>query len=83
MELLEQVQRWEKKLIRALERLPYEDRLRKLDLFSLDKKVVWGPHSTFQYLEGPFRGCWRGTLFGNVVTGQGVLGINLKWVNLG
>ena len=40
MELLEQVQRRATKMIRALEHLPYDDRLRKLGLFNLKKNRV-------------------------------------------
>ncbi|GAB0178433.1 mitochondrial enolase superfamily member 1 [Grus japonensis] len=54
MELLERVQRKTIEKIRGLEQLSYEDRLRELALFSLEKRWLQGdPIAAFQYLKGP------------------------------
>ena len=78
------VQRRATKMIRGLEHLSYEDRLRELGLFGLEKRRLRGDlRAVFQYLKGP-TGRMEGDFSqGCVVIRQGRNGSKLKEGRLG
>ena len=64
-------------MIRGLEHLPCEDRLRELGVFSLEKRRLWGDlRVASQYLEGATENMGRDFLKGHVVIGQGLTVLN-------
>lgn len=67
LNLLAQVQRSTRSMTRGLEHLSSEERLTKLRLLSLEKRMLWGDLiAAYQYLKGPTRklrrdsGCVQG-----------------------
>ena len=67
--MLERAQRRATKMIRGLEYLSYEDRLRESGLFSLEK-------GRLQYLKGPTGRMERDFSQGCVAIGQGGMALN-------
>lgn len=65
------------KMIRRLEHLSYENRLREFDLFILEKRRFWGDRrAAFQYPKGAVRELERDRLQSHIVIGQGLMALN-------
>jgi len=77
MDLVNRVQRRGTKMIRGTEHLSYEERLRELVLFSLEKRRLWGHlRAAFQHLKVAYKKLERNFLQGHGVIGQGLMALS-------
>lgn len=81
--LLVWVQKRAKRMLRGLEHLSYKDRLRELELFTLEKGRFQGNLiAALQCLKGPTEKTGRGFFRGQIMTGQGIVACNRNRVDL-
>ena len=71
------------KIIRGLENLPYEDRLRAGALQPREERALRIPHSGLQFPEEGLQESWGQSFYkGIYATGRGEMALNWKWVGL-
>lgn len=82
MDLMEQIQRTVTKKIQGLKHFSYEERLRELGLFSLEKRWLKEDlNEAFQDLKRAYMKMGTDFLAGLIVTGQGVMCLDYKRID--
>lgn len=64
-------------MIRRMKHLSYDNRTRKLELFSMEKRKLLGrPYCSLTLPNGTYSNMVRGFLLGPVAIGQGITALN-------